>query len=441
MKLQLILTLALLIGLAGAIEIKPSQINWSQSLPSGEGIVFSGTAPGTTTNTLYSDSGTLMFNGSAIGSSDVAYAVDYGVIANDSTDDSTALQAAIDSGYHIIELPGGTIDIDNTTIDVGADTIVRGMGRGSTILDLSGTLAYINVTANRVRLQDFMMLSDDFSARYGVRISGVSDWRLENLWIKGIGANGTWGTYQGYGIYVADSSWIGQIENCLCEWCFIGGYIGSAANDVQIISSRFTYSTQDGIYTEADNTHGLSVYGCDFEGNGRHGLLLSKVEQATVWGSYFELNDYSGIWMDGGSIANSCGIISVYGSTFYANGASNAVPSIEMWWVNRSVVSGCRFAGDHSAKGAIEISGDPLGSNTDLKVATLIENRYDEMGSGDPYVTNPQYAVIIDSRRQGGTTGHRPAAPAKYETYFDSTLGKLIVYSGSGWIDVDGTAI
>ena len=59
-KLILILTLAMLIGSAGAIK-------WGDiELREGAALFLSSTAPGTTTNALYSDAGVLKFNGSNV---------------------------------------------------------------------------------------------------------------------------------------------------------------------------------------------------------------------------------------------------------------------------------------------------------------------------------------------------------------------------------------
>src|SRR5574344_1207249 len=63
----LILTMLLCGSVEGATKIGLDRLNWSQSLPSGEGITFSGTAPASTTGVLYSDSsGTLKFGTSTI---------------------------------------------------------------------------------------------------------------------------------------------------------------------------------------------------------------------------------------------------------------------------------------------------------------------------------------------------------------------------------------
>lgn len=41
----------------------------------------------------------------------------------------------------------------------------------------------------------------------------------------------------------------------------------------------------------------------------------------------------------------------------------------------------------------------------------------------------------------GGATGSRPGSPSIGNTYYDSTLGKLIVYNGAAWVNVDGTSL
>ena len=40
-----------------------------------------------------------------------------------------------------------------------------------------------------------------------------------------------------------------------------------------------------------------------------------------------------------------------------------------------------------------------------------------------------------------GTTGQRPSSPVTGFTYFDTTLGKMIVWNGSTWTNMDGTAL
>lgn len=375
---------------------------------------------------------------------EIAYARAYGVIPDDGLNDSAALQDALDSGIRIVQLPEGVIDVVNTTINIPGDTELRGTGRATTELNMTGTLSKLVITANRVTIRDMFLNSTDHTSLYGIEIdTNVHYWDIEDCWIKGFAKNGDWGTYTGAGIYIENSAWIGRIENVLIDSCFQGIYGEHSLNAIKFDQVRTNDNTQDGVYLESRYSHGLLFTGCSAEGNGRNGIILSNVAQALIEGCYIELNDYAGIYLTGTDATVSSGIISVIGNTLYENGKDNTMPSIECWQVNRTLISGNRFAGNHSSLGAIRLSADPLSGSTDLKVATLIENRYDEMtGAGaGVYVTNPQYAVIIDSRRQGGSTAHRPAAPSKYEIYFDSTLGKPIVYSGSAWLYMDGTSV
>lgn len=41
----------------------------------------------------------------------------------------------------------------------------------------------------------------------------------------------------------------------------------------------------------------------------------------------------------------------------------------------------------------------------------------------------------------GGTTAERPTSPSLYEKYWDTTLSKLITWTGSNWMDSMGTIV
>ena len=51
---------------------------------------------------------------------------------------------------------------------------------------------------------------------------------------------------------------------------------------------------------------------------------------------------------------------------------------------------------------------------------------------------------ILQSVQSSGTTTNRPTANALLwvgRQYFDTTLGKPIFYSGSGWVDATGSSV
>ena len=47
----------------------------------------------------------------------------------------------------------------------------------------------------------------------------------------------------------------------------------------------------------------------------------------------------------------------------------------------------------------------------------------------------------VNAMRRVGTTSDRPTNPYKGFTYFDTTDGKMIVWNGSAWVNMDGTAL
>ena len=40
-----------------------------------------------------------------------------------------------------------------------------------------------------------------------------------------------------------------------------------------------------------------------------------------------------------------------------------------------------------------------------------------------------------------GTTAERPLDPRQFQRYGDTDLGKMIVYVGSAWVNLDGTSL
>ena len=43
--------------------------------------------------------------------------------------------------------------------------------------------------------------------------------------------------------------------------------------------------------------------------------------------------------------------------------------------------------------------------------------------------------------KTSGATSARPATSAVGQTFFDTTIGKMIVYNGTAWVNMDGTAL
>lgn len=201
----LILTMLLCGSVEGATKIGLDRLNWSQSLPSGEGITFSGTAPASTTGVLYSDSsGTLKFGTSTIsgriepfeaqimkdGANTVLIASN-GTKMLSSTNSGGVINWAINHSYHSIYVHSGNYTITESVDLRARKSHLHGAGKE--------TIFYGSI-----------------SPIVNIKNSGsyYNDVSLSNLFIKGAGNqayDAVWIGWLALNVKLMDSIWI---ENC-----------------------------------------------------------------------------------------------------------------------------------------------------------------------------------------------------------------------------------
>lgn len=51
-------------------------------------------------------------------------------------------------------------------------------------------------------------------------------------------------------------------------------------------------------------------------------------------------------------------------------------------------------------------------------------------------VGNREYHIIV---KEGGTTAERPTVPDLHQTYYDTTLNRMVVWNGTAWVDIDSS--
>lgn len=208
----------------GATKIGLDRLNWSQSLPSGEGITFSGTAPILTADHLYTDEGFIKFNGSAIGK-EIINIESYGAIGDNSTDNSAAIQSAMDicMENHIpLYVPGGVFVIDSPLyIDElgGMQILGNGMAigtqSGKSIIRYTGDGAAIRINRTpdawvySVCISDIVLWGD--KTNNGIYIDHLSESSFKNV-----------AFYRFYTAIDCDEVDITTFTNCLISECTNG---------------------------------------------------------------------------------------------------------------------------------------------------------------------------------------------------------------------------
>lgn len=78
---------------------------------------------------------------------------------------------------------------------------------------------------------------------------------------------------------------------------------------------------------------------------------------------------------------------------------------------------------------ANDIELTPVGGNVNITVNGL-------KMAGTTRLTTAGGVIV-----QANTTANRPGSPAIGQIYFDTNAGKMIVYNGSAWVNMDGTAL
>jgi hypothetical protein len=65
-----------------------------------------------------------------------------------------------------------------------------------------------------------------------------------------------------------------------------------------------------------------------------------------------------------------------------------------------------------------------------------------DVNASDVYVSGKNLTWVLvggsSITAQGGTTGQRPVTPVTYQTYFDTTLGIPVWYTGTQWVNAAG---
>lgn len=224
-KIILLLMLLIFVGYAdAATKIGLDRLNWSQSLPDGEGIIFSETGEED-----------VLVDWDSLTSTYITPEM-FGAVGDNSTDDSTALQATIDYANNnsvTILLPAKSYAY-STTLDIEEDGLtVRGVrgkyttgyasrlrytgtGRALNINDTSGGYTY------KVTLEDFILEGNGTiigdGKGTGIYCEKLSEFVFRDLDIRDFET----------GIYGNDLT-IGEIHSCDISWNNEGIYIPKGA--------------------------------------------------------------------------------------------------------------------------------------------------------------------------------------------------------------------
>lgn len=209
---------------------------------------------------------------------------DYGALGNGSTDDTAAIQNAIDAavGGGIVFIPAGTYMVDPAaSLNLTTGITLMGAGRKSVLKIKPDSEVLDNLVkvenADRVILQDFAIdgnranqdLSDLVAVHYGVYISTSDDCRVDNVYVY----NTT-----GVGIHVYNSTGT-IVTNCESSGNRYHGFECEQATSCIFSHNRGHHNTRHGIFISPGEVGGTGAIGNvidsnSFDENESYGIAL-----------------------------------------------------------------------------------------------------------------------------------------------------------------------
>lgn len=351
-----------------------------------------------TTDTFYHDGlslyGTKTYN-----------VIEYGAVGDDSNNDTTAIQAAIDAaeaaGGGSVFFPRGVYKINAVLTVEEDDVVLAGTGHRSEIKNYGAAEAIKVDACSRFVMSNMAARGDGGS--YGIGASGTDGilfsnahhWRLDRVKIH---RNGR------HGIRLRSSSFVCSVANSRVEYNGGDGInsvsesgLSSGANGIglTVVDNIFFQNVGDGIRWIANS---LRVFNNIIEGNQGAGVHLDAVTEdvrgalaVSIVGNHIEANEGAAISLDGGQWGHRA--IEIHGNLITSIFAGGGGPTALI------VGSG---AGDLQqividASNSYTISGGQLTHYVDLGGQADARSRIDRLGpSYRSYFTNLGSAHVTD---------------------------------------------
>jgi len=394
----------------------------------------------------------------------------FGAIGDGSTDDSAAIQLALNiaGSYSIIKFsPKKVYKVSSTlTIPITVDYMTLD-GYGSTIYGaVNGNILKISDTSTTndhatyisilgLEILGFGSANSTYPLQNGIEIDAIIGCVLRDVIIREIpqtGIVGTKSTASGstyWNKVVFDNV---QVHHCGAQTIKIG--TASAVDDLTMIGCLLNHggcqiATNSANGSAYINAISLSMSGCEISGNyssttagaGYRWGLQIQAANGMISGCHFELNCNDQAGSGDLMLDTTTKCISVVGCEFYSSDVTGAKFAIQDYGTsNRFECIGWASSVTHAYDYILELS-----SSTDSRVGIVTSLNSPVVGPNTAII-NASSTTIIERIVLKAVTASRPT-PLSCEIgrlFLDTTLdadGKPIWWNGTAWVDATGAVV
>lgn len=297
---------------------------------------------------------------------------DFGAVGDGVTDDTAAIQAALDSGAKSIFVTEGRflitsmLSIPNETHLIGADN------RRSIIYinsDINGLSIKRFVTLDNIRIVGTSSVGSDkglillgftgdspHTRFYNVTIGG-QDTLFGDPVTQSCGGNGI----------IGGNTFLNQFYSCFFYKCYRGYWNTSTSGSVEasapannaMLFSGCSFSSNTVVGVSADLLQGVVFDNCDFENNGNFACSITDTRNTKFEGCYFENNGHATtIGVPNADIRTTQGVGGTISLSikdcFFLRGYANMTRGLDIDSQRNVEVSGCYF-NNYSVTGVLAI--------------------------------------------------------------------------------------
>ncbi len=210
---------------------------------------------------------------------DVQNIKNHGAVGDNATDDSAAIQSAIDVGRGIVFIPNGTYRVESV-LDIKTGVHLVGEGRDATFIDGGDT-------SNVLRANGTSGTPVSHSSIRNIAIQNAAVGFTATYWHNSLLFNVDFISCTSHGVDMSNSFGSSMIDTFSRDNGGRGYLFSTACNALSMVHCFAGGNTSHGI--EITDAASINIIGVDVEDNGGYGVVLAGIWSGNLTG-YFETN-------------------------------------------------------------------------------------------------------------------------------------------------------